>query len=275
VTAAGGEVRLGCAARTVLVRERSVHGVELATGERVETDVVVSSIHPRRTLELLPEGAVPPAFVHRVEGFEESVSTLGLYFKLDRRLEGNGRTNVYWYRTGDTESVFRDKTTQEGAPRFVFVTWPSARDASWRYPENMIALVPVQPEETARWRGSRTGGRGDEYERWKLEAARPAVELFERELPGFRGNAKLVAVSTPLTQEDYTGSWDGSNYGVLQSAEQQGLYRLGPRTRVRGLFLTGQSIGLMGVMGVTVTAFRTAGEIVGLRALFDKVRRGS
>ena len=64
----------------------------------------------------------------------------------------------------------------------------------------------------------------------------------------------------------------GSNYGVLQSSEQQGLYKLSVRTRVKGLYLTGQSLGLMGLVGVSVTAFRTAGEILGLPMLYERVR---
>jgi all-trans-retinol 13,14-reductase len=270
----GGDVRQGCGARRILVDEREVRGVELTTGERVETRTVVAAIHPRRVLELLPEGAMPPALVRRVQGFEESVATLGLYFRLDRRLIASGAWNVYWYRTTDTETVFRDRTDDPRSPRFLFLTWPSVRDRHWRYPENMIALAPAQSDEIARFRDSCAGARPEEYERWKERAAAPIVETLEREVEGFAGNARLVSVSTPLTQEGYTGSHLGSNYGVLQSAEQQGLYRLSPRTRVHGLYLTGQSIGLMGVLGVTVTAFRTAGEIVGLGPLFERVRGG-
>jgi hypothetical protein len=46
------------------------------------------------------------------------------------------------------------------------------------------------------------------------------------------------------------------------------------RTRIKGLYLTGQSLGLMGIVGVTITAFRTAGEILGQDRLLEKVRRG-
>lgn len=268
----GGEVRLRAGVQTLLVREKQVHGVVLESGEEVACPLVVASVHPRRVLEMLPAGSVPPAFVHRVEGFEESVCSLGLYYRLERRLPSSGPWNVYWYRTGEHEAVFRDRADREDAPRFLFLTWPSVRDASWRYPENMIALAPVQAEEVAAWRGSRAGERPDEYERWKASAAAKVTAALDRELEGFAGNARLLAVSTPLTQEGYTGSHLGSNYGVLQSPEQQGLYRLTPRTRVRGLYLAGQSVGLMGVLGVTVTAFRVAGEIVGLADLYRRVR---
>src|SRR5207237_9723034 len=109
-----------------------------------------------------------------------------------------------------------------GGPGFFFVTWPCVRDRSWRYPDNMIVLTTVQHAEVGGWNASRTGERPDDYERWKDRAAASAAATLERELRGFAGNCELVCVSTPLTNRDYTASHLGSNYGVVQSLQQQG-----------------------------------------------------
>jgi len=270
VKEAGGEVRLADGAARILVEERAVTGVALESGEEVRAPVVVAAIHPRLVLELIPPGVLTPAYRGRIEAFEESVSSLGLYFKMTRRPKRAGPWNLYWHRCRDVEESFRDRTDSGGNPRLVFATWPSVRDASWRYPENMIVLSPVQHDEVGRWTESRTARRPEDYERWKERAAVRVREALREQMPDFEGD--LLAVSTPLTNRDYTGSHLGSNYGVLQSREQQGLYKLSVRTRVRGLYLTGQSLGLMGVVGVTVTAFRTAGEILGLEKLYERVR---
>jgi all-trans-retinol 13,14-reductase len=275
IKAAGGEVRLKDGVRRILVSERTVTGVELDSGEQVEAPVVVAAIHPRRVLELLPEGSVTPAYASRVRSLEESVSSLGLYFRMNRRFEDVGASNLYWYRTSDRESPFREASAAPGGPGFLFATWPSVRDRSWRYPDNMIVLTTVQQSEVfPRWESLATGDRSREYEAWKARAGEAVVATLEREMPGFRGSCDLLTVSTPLTNRDYTGSHLGGNYGVLQSLEQQGIYKLSVRTRIKGLYLTGQSLGLMGIVGVTITAFRTAGEILGQDRLLEKVRRG-
>ncbi len=266
----GGAVRLADGAKRILVEDRVVKGVELESGERIEAPIVIAAIHPRVVLELLPESAVTPAYRSRIKGFEESVTSLGLYYRMKSRPREAGPWNVYWHRTRDIETAFADRSLSEGGPKFLFATWPSIRDQGWRYPENMILLAPAQHDEVARWTGSRTMKRPEDYERWKERIGEHVGETLAKEMPGFSGD--LLAVSTPLTNRDYTGSHLGSNYGVLQSSEQQGLYKLSVRTRVKGLYLTGQSLGLMGLVGVSVTAFRTAGEIVGLEKLYERIR---
>jgi all-trans-retinol 13,14-reductase len=270
VKEAGGDVRLKDGAKRVLVTDRCVRGVELESGEVVEAPIVISAVHPRILLGLVEPGALTPAYARRIESFEESVSSLGLYLRMNRRPREAGNWNLYWYRTRDAALAFEDRTLGPEGPLFMFATWPSVRDRSWRYPENMIVLTTVQQSEVGRWCETRTGARDEDYERWKRRAGEHALESLARAMPDFSGD--LLAVSSPLTNRDYTGSHLGSNYGVLQSVEQQGLYKLSVRTRVKGLYLTGQSVGLMGLVGVTVTAFRTAGEIIGLPLLYGRVR---
>ena len=83
--------------------------------------------------------------------------------------------------------------------------------------------------------------------------------------------------SQPIGDEEEPKSKEGGKPSVLKLGMT--LAELTPKlvtvkqlTGVRGLYLTGQSIGLMGVVGVTVTAFRTAGELVGLDALYKRVQ---
>ncbi|MNF01378.1 hypothetical protein D3C80_2003600 [compost metagenome] len=44
-----------------------------------------------------------------------------------------------------------------------------------------------------------------------------------------------------------------------------------PRTKVENLFLTGQSINMHGVLGVTIGAVVTCSEIVGKEYLINKI----
>ena len=64
-------------------------------------------------------------------------------------------------------------------------------------------------------------------------------------------------ISTPLTYRDYTGTPEGSAYGLRKDYHEPLTALLSPRTPVPNLWLTGQSLMLHGVHGVTMTALRT------------------
>ena len=67
--------------------------------------------------------------------------------------------------------------------------------------------------------------------------------------------------STPLTWRDYTLSPLGSAFGIRKDYRQPLLTMLSPKTPIPNLFLTGQSLVLHGLEGVTKTAFNTLDEI--------------
>ncbi|MDP3069585.1 MAG: NAD(P)/FAD-dependent oxidoreductase [Opitutaceae bacterium] len=61
VTAHGGEIRCGVELRRIVLRQGRAAGVELATGETITADTVVSGLNPQQTfLDLLPEEFAPP-----------------------------------------------------------------------------------------------------------------------------------------------------------------------------------------------------------------------
>lgn len=67
----GGQVRCGVALRRILLRAGRAAGVELATGEAISADVVVSGLNPQQTfLELLPREQLPPGLAARAGEFE-------------------------------------------------------------------------------------------------------------------------------------------------------------------------------------------------------------
>lgn len=72
ITAAGGELRTGVVARTVLVSDDGVaHGVLLADGTSVHAPVVISNVPAKFAVRsLIPNEHLPPDFVERVLGFQ-------------------------------------------------------------------------------------------------------------------------------------------------------------------------------------------------------------
>ena len=91
----------------------------------------------------------------------------------------------------------------------------------------------------------------------RKEAARACISLASRRFPGLEDAIEDYWTSTPATWEKFTGTPLGSAYG------SSGKGFLPARTPVPGLYLTGQSTGLHGVLGVSMAAVATCREILG------------
>jgi len=63
--------------------------------------------------------------------------------------------------------------------------------------------------------------------------------------------------STPLTWRDYTLSPNGSAFGIRKDCRMPLLTMLSPKTPISNLILTGQSLILHGLEGVTMAALKT------------------
>ena len=118
-------------------------------------------------------------------------------------------------------------------------------------------LTPVTNTIYQRWDNTYVGYRGKDYQEMKERLADECIQLAERVIPDL---SKMVAeryTSTPLTYRDYTLTPFGSAFGLRKDSRQPLLTLLSPRTPIPNLLLTGQSLMMHGVEGVTMTALNT------------------
>ena len=80
------------------------------------------------------------------------------------------------------------------------------------------------------------------------------IALAEKRLPGLSAAIERYWTSSPATWERFTGTPGGSAYGVLKSSEMD---FIPPVTPLPWLFLTGQNLGLHGVLGTSISAIYT------------------
>jgi len=262
--ALGGELHCDCHVEEILVdSHRGVGGVRLADGTVHEAPLVVSSIHPKETVRMLPAAALHPGWRRRVMAMEESAGVLTAFAATRADLGHFGRRNLWAFPSVD------DLQSTD----FVFATTPGARDGTQpNEPMSLVAIRPMPWSEIERWSGTTRGKRGSEYRELKRRAALELLVDVEQMLPELRGDVELLDAATPLTFRDYTLSDDGSAYGILRSVAQVGKNGIAARTRVDGLYLTGQSLLGPGVLGAGLGALKTCGEILGAEHLLGKVR---
>ena len=82
---------------------------------------------------------------------------------------------------------------------------------------------------------------------------------------------RMADTYSPATFERYTLTPKGSAYGIKKTAQQflQGMFK--PATRVKNLFLTGQSIGFSGIHGSIVSSVNLCNGLYGKSYLTDKI----
>ena len=110
---------------------------------------------------------------------------------------------------------------------------------------------------------------------FKKIKAEKLLDLVEKKFPEIRNEIKSYYTSTPLTYRDYTGTVNGSSYGILKDYNAPFKSIILPKTKIPNLFFTGQNLNLHGILGVTIGSIITCGELVGQEYLIDKVRNFS
>ena len=95
--------------------------------------------------------------------------------------------------------------------------------------------------------------------------------MYQPRFPELKAATLASTLATPLTFRDYTGNPGGSLYGALKDVNNPAQHMLSVRTKIPNLLLTGQHVNMHGVMGVSMTALATCGEIVGLEKLLAQL----
>ena len=96
----------------------------------------------------------------------------------------------------------------------------------------------------------------------RIALAHSCIHLASTRIGGLENAVADFWTSTPSTWERYTGTPGGSAYGILKEYPRMSVCMVPPRTPVPGLFLTGQNLGLHGVLGVSSTALLTCSHIL-------------
>ena len=153
----------------------------------------------------------------------------------------------------------------------VYVSFPSAKDPDYarRHPgtSTIEVVAPAPFEWFAPWSGSVWGKRGEDYEALKQELGERLLEAMFAKLPQLRGKIDYWEISTPLSTQYFNAYERGELYGLNHDPKRFAQDWLTPRTKIPGLWLTGQDILSCGVVGAMMGGVVAAQAIGGLKML--------
>lgn len=252
----------------IIVKDELVQGVEVNSVEIIEGKQVISNMHPLLTLSLLDKNhSIKPAFASRIKSLENSygVFTVNLIMKKESCPYLN--RNIYVHQF---EDVWYDKLKHAGLTPSCMISMQASSQNS-AYTDVVSILTPMYMEELTTWKNTISEQRGEDYLHFKAEKTEQVLRLARYCGIDFANSIESIHTTTPLSYRDYTGTIDGSAYGIIKNYHYPQVSFVSTRTKLKNLFLTGQNLNVHGALGVTLTAMLTCSEFIGQEYLAKKV----
>ncbi|MEP5566814.1 MAG: NAD(P)/FAD-dependent oxidoreductase [Halioglobus sp.] len=254
----GGELFTYADVKQVLIERGRAVGVTMADGTEIRAPIVISNAGVYNTFErLLPSDlSDKKGYSKQLKQVKPSIAHLGAYIGLKQTAQELGLPKTNFWVYPDTEHSANLEAFRENPDAnfpAVYISFPSAKDPSWedRYPgtATIEIVAPAFFEHFEQWKDEPWGKRGKDYETLKQQMTDRLLEYLYEKLPQLRGKIDYCELSTPLSTDFFCYYPRGEMYGLEHAPERFEQDWLRPKTRVPGLYLTGQDIMSCGVGG--------------------------
>lgn len=263
IQALGGEVICNAEVEELIEREGRIVAARCTDGQMYEGTYFISDAHPAVTVDLVKESArMKKVYRNRIHRLD---NTYGMFTTTLVLKPGQLRYfnwNQYIYRQPNVWTYFNEPGPVQGI--LISCRCPEDSQPSDATSARILdILTPLPWSRVQQWADTTVGHRGDDYRALKQQLHSECVTLAQQFIPGLSGMIEAHFESTPLTYRDYTLTPNGSCYGVRKDYHNPMMTLLSAKTPIPNLFLTGQSLTLHGLLGVTMTSLFTVAEIIG------------
>ncbi|MBP6730522.1 MAG: NAD(P)/FAD-dependent oxidoreductase [Chitinophagales bacterium] len=273
----GGEVLRKQEVKKIGVENGKAEYVELKSGERIYAETFISNLHPAKTLEITETDVIRPVFRNRIKELENSISTFVVYAILQPGSFKFRNRNYYYY---DEVDVWKGVEYTEANWPYMYAMFEEVPEKQNEFTEAVTIMTYMRFDDVEKWRQTHhttldENERAEEYQQFKKEKAEKVLKTIDIKFPGFSDNVQSYYTSTPLSYRDYMGTDDGNMYGIMKDFNEPVKTLISAKTKVPNLLLTGQSINLHGVLGVTESALVTCSAILGKAYLLNKIKEAN
>lgn len=240
--------------------------VKTKSGKEYTAKQFISNIEIRSTIKLIGEERLKKSFLNRVLSWQPVSSCFSVYIILKPGSLPNFNYNIYHYSSEDQVWNAYRYNKKNWPETYMLSSTPSKHHPE--FAESLTAISYMDFDEVKQWGNTvntvaDAHERGEQYEQFKLEKTEKLIDALEKKIPGLRHAIQQIYTSSPLSYRDYIGSFEGNMYGYMKNSDNPLKTMVSPRTKIDNLFLTGQSVNMHGILGVTIGAFNTCAEILG------------
>lgn len=240
--------------------------VKTKSGKEYAAKQFISNIEIRSTIKLIGEERLKKSFLNRVLSWQPVSSCFSIYIVLKPHCLPNFNYNIYHYSSVNQVWNAYRYNKKAWPETYMLSSTPSKHHPE--FAESLTAISYMDFDEVKQWENTlntvaEKHERGEQYERFKLEKTEKMIEALEKRIPDLKHAIKQIYTSSPLSYRDYIGSFEGNMYGYMKNSDNPLKTMVSPRTKIDNLFLTGQSVNMHGILGVTIGAFNTCTEILG------------
>lgn len=258
----GGEIRTRCEVVAMSDNEEGqITEIRCADGSSYAAHNYIATMHPAVSVGIMPESKrMRSIYRRRITQMANSrgIFTVQLALNPDKVRYRNHIISILgspdpWNADYSQGSDVKDLLIHFNVPQNESET-NEITHTTGNFATNIDLLTPMDNSAVEQWADSHVGHRPDDYKAFKEQKARECIELAAKHIPELKENIAAVYTSTPLTYRDYTGTKDGSAYGIRKSASLFAGGMLSPTTPFKNLYLAGQSLMLHGMLGVGMTS---------------------
>jgi len=256
----GGKVLTGQEVTKIVVEGSKVKGVITNNNDFYECDYVVSSTHPAETFNLLDKNPlIKNSFIARILSEKNSYPLFCLYLVM---------------KPGSFKYINRNFFIRRGNKRVNYVLLSMQPPAVGSDFAEVVTIVTSSSfSQFEKWKDTRTGNRGEDYLEYKENLEEEILDFVAADFPDLRSSIECKFSASPLTFRDYTKTPEGSAYGIQKDCNKPFSTFIACKTKLPGLYLTGQSNNVHGVLGATITSLLTCSDILGQDYLMNKIIR--
>jgi phytoene dehydrogenase-like protein len=203
----GGRIRYRAKVERILVENGVALGVQLAGGEKIDADWVLSAADGHATIFDMLEGRFVDETIRRIYHERE---TFASYLQVSLGIEAD-LSDLPPMLTRILESPIQvDPETSLDCLGFRFFHF----DPTFA-PPGKTAVTCILPTRNFQYWTDLRRNNLQLYHAEKERVADAVIQVLERRVPGIRTRIDVIDVSTPATIVRYTGNWKGSQEGWL------------------------------------------------------------
>jgi all-trans-retinol 13,14-reductase len=260
------------------VENNKVTSVKMKDGTEVSGTYFISNIEPKTTLKMVGEENFRKSFYSRIQSLEGVISAFSLYIVFKPKSFKYINHNYYHFKNSQEVWTAHEYDENSWPKAYMASMNASAKEEEWA--DGMTFITYMKYDDVSPWVDTHNTivdkkDRGESYEEFKTRKAAAFLDQIEKKFTGIKDCIQSVHTSTPLSYRDYIGGDKGNMYGYVKDSNSPMKTLIASKTKLDNLYLTGQSINMHGVLGVTIGAVVTCSEIVGKEYLVDKINQES